>query len=391
MDADTLTAYRWRVNAGVRGADRKAGGEPLADRSRTPAVSRAVAVLTRVGRSPAPLSASAIAKEIDAPRTSVQRICDALTEERLLERGRDGAYWLGPQLAALAASARLSAHHPLRYGLLIPDVENAYYDAVVPAARDDIRSTGGELAVRHADSDGERQRRQWQELLDERSDVILVDAVHTHGFDDLVVRTRGRGVPVVAVGTRIAEVDVSVISDNTQAGLLAGLDLARRLPSGGTVAIIDGLDKNANTERVVGFLDAMRDAPGITVVARRSRHREDLASGRELAEELLAAHPDLSGVFAVCDPLALGAAEYLKEAGSPLPIVSVDGRAQAVAQITAGGPIVATAAQDPARLIRTALECARQLHDGSRPPQRVVSLPVNLITAENARGYRPWG
>ncbi len=366
-------------------------GGALTDRSRAPAVSRAVVVLSLLARSPVPLSATAIAKQIAAPRTSVQRICDALTAERMLDRGRDGTYWLGPQMASLGASARLSAHHALRYGLLIPDIENAYYDALLEAAAGDVRATGGELIVRHADSDSDRQRQQWQELLDEQVDVILVDAVHTYGFDDLVVRTRTKSAPVVAVGTRIDEVDVAVVSDNTQAGLLAGLDLAERLTPGAKVAIVDGFHKNANAERVVGFLDAMRDAAGLDVVAHRWGRREDAASGRQVAADLLAGHPDLAGVFAVCDPLALGVADHLNEVGHLLPIVSVDGRALAVEQIRAGGPIRATAAQDPGRLVRTALECARQLHDGSRPQQRVITLPVQLITAANAGRNHPWG
>lgn len=363
----------------------------LTERTRTPAVTRAVVVLSLLARSGPPLSATVIAKQIGAPRTSVQRICDALAEDRMLERGSDGTYWLGPQVAALGASARLSAHHALRYGLLIPDIENAYYDALLEAAHHDVQATGGELIVRHSDSDTDRQRRQWQELLDARVDVILIDAVHTYGFDDLVVRTRSRGVPVVAVGTRIDEVDVAVISDNTQAGLLAGLELARRVAPRGKVAIVDGLSKNANAERVVGFLDALRDADGLRLVAHQRGRRDDVASGREVAAELLAAHPNLAGVFTVCDPLALGVAAELTALGRSLPIVSVDGRALAVEQISGGGPIRATAVQDPARLVRTALECARQLHDGSRPQQRVVSLPVQLITDANAGGHQPWG
>ena len=363
----------------------------MADRSRTPAVSRAVAVLSLLARSHGPLTVTAIARELGAPRTSVHGICETLADERMLVRGTDGSYWIGPRVAVLGANARLSAHHALRFGLLIPNLENTYYTALVSAAEDDVRATGGELIVCQADDDSDKQRRQWQTLINGRADVILIDAVDTFGFDDLVVRSRTAGIPVVAAGTRIDEVDVAVVSDNTQAGLLAGLELARRLPDGSSIAIADGLRKNANADRVAGFLDAIRDHRELTLVAHERGRRDDATSGREVAERLLSEHPSLSGIFAVCDPIALGVTSYLNSVGRPIPVTAVDGRAQVIHQIRDGGPIVATAAQDPARLVRAALDSARQLHDGSRPQQRVVMLPVRLIDATTAAGYQPWG
>ena len=119
------------------------------------------------------------------------------------------------------------------------------------------------------------------------------------------------------------DVDVAVVSDNTQAGLLAGLALARRLPAGSRVAIADGLRKNANADRVAGFLDALRDHPALELVAHERGPRDDAASGRAVAERLLAADPDIDGVFAVCDPIALGVTEYLTGVGRPIPALAI--------------------------------------------------------------------
>lgn len=360
-------------------------------RSRAPAVTRSAEVLRLLASTHRPLTPTAIAQETGLPRTSVQGICDALAREQMLARGADGSYWLGPQVAALGGVSRLSERHALRFGMLVPNLENAYYAALLRAAEDAARATGSELVVCEAGDDSTRQREQWKGLLDDQVDVILVDGVDTHGFDDLVVRSRQAGVPVVAMGTRIDDVDAAVTSDNTQAGLLAGHELAERLPAGSQVAIVDGLRKNANADRVAGFRDALRDHPEVTIVAHEYGLHDDVASGRGVAKRLLTAYPDIAGIFAVCDPIALGVASYVTSRGGWIPITAVDGRAFVLEQIRSGMPIVATAAQDPVRLIRAALDIGRELHDDKRPPQRVLLLPVRLISAANAAGYEPWG
>jgi ribose transport system substrate-binding protein len=170
-----------------------------------------------------------------------------------------------------------------------------------------------------------------------------------------------------------------VTSDNTQAGRLAGHELAERVRPGSKVAIVDGLRKNANADRVAGFRDALRDHPEVTVVAHEYGLHDDVASGRAAARRVLSAHPEVAGIFAVCDPIALGVAAHLTGRDRWLAITAVGGRA------------LATAAQDPVRLIRAAMDLGRELHDDKRPPQRVLLMPVRLISAANAAGYQPWG
>ncbi|KQQ06052.1 MULTISPECIES: substrate-binding domain-containing protein [unclassified Rathayibacter] len=354
-------------------------------------MTNAVAVLSLLGEWRKPATVTAIARELDLPRTSVDRICETLSAERLLSRGVDGTFWLGPQVAVFGAVSRGARPRSLRLGVLVPDLGNAYYGTFITAVEADARAAGDEVTVHDARDDIERQRRQWQELLDDDVDVILVDSVATHGFDDLVRASSEQGVPVIAIGTRIAGVDVSVTSDNTQAGLLAGLELAQHLPPGSRLAIVDGLQKNANAERIAGFLDALSDYPEHHVVARYRGRVEDEESGRDAVERLLAEHGPLDGVFAVCDPLALGVADHVRRLPHRTAIASVDGRSRAVEQILAGGALLATVAQDPAKLGTTALASARDVCEGFWPHQRVISLPVHLVTRADAERYEAWG
>lgn len=364
---------------------------PSVNVSRVPAIVKATTVLRFVSSSREPQSVLSIARATGLPRTSVLGICEALSDERMLVKGADGTYWLGPRVAELAAAVRLGSPAALRFGVLIPTAHNAYCSAMVAAAREEIARTGGQLYTRSADEAFDLQRAQWNELLDIGVDALLVDAVATDGYEECLGRAHRLGIPVVAIGSRINGVSASVTSDNTQAGLLAGRYLAARLPAGAQVGIVDGLEKNANADRVAGFREAVRDNPGITIVAHFRGPNDNSASGRAVAERLFAAHPDVAGVFAVCDPVAFGVAEYLSQTQSPVLVASVDGRAEAVRQIKLGGPIVATAAQDPIRMTRTGTRLAIELRNGNRAAQGAILTPVRLITAESAEDYTPWG
>lgn len=66
-------------------------------------ISRAAAILRCLENEPAGLSLGAIAKRIDLPRSTVQRLVDALALEQLLEVHGAGGVRLGPALIRLAS------------------------------------------------------------------------------------------------------------------------------------------------------------------------------------------------------------------------------------------------------------------------------------------------
>ncbi|TWI52475.1 IclR family transcriptional regulator [Pseudomonas duriflava] len=73
------------------------------DRGGIQVISRAAAILRCLENEPAGLSLGAIAKRIDLPRSTVQRLVDALALEQLLEVHGAGGVRLGPALIRLAS------------------------------------------------------------------------------------------------------------------------------------------------------------------------------------------------------------------------------------------------------------------------------------------------
>lgn len=73
------------------------------DRGGMQVISRAAAILRSLEGEPRGLSLGAIAKRIDAPRSTVQRLVDALAREELLELHGAGGVRIGPALVRIAA------------------------------------------------------------------------------------------------------------------------------------------------------------------------------------------------------------------------------------------------------------------------------------------------
>ena len=76
----------------------------------------------------------------------------------------------------------------------------------------------------------------------------------------------------------------------------------------------------------------------------------------------------------------------IKASGRDVALVSVDGLAEVVDAIVAGGPFKATVAQFPRDQIRIALGIALAKHWGANVPV-AIPLDVKLLTPENARGF----
>lgn len=126
--------------------------------------------------------------------------------------------------------------------------------------------------------------------------------------------------PAVLVGTAFPQWPYdSVLADNRQGAYLA----VRHLVDGGArrrVAFLNGPATTRTSEsKLAGYRDALEEA-GVafdeTLVASGDFSAE---SGSSETLRLLAAHPDLDGLFVADDPMAIGALRVLEEQGRRVP------------------------------------------------------------------------
>jgi len=198
-----------------------------------------------------------------------------------------------------------------------------------------------------------------------------------------------RGIPVVLVDTDAPfPKKVSYIgTDNRRGGQLAAKCLVDRLGGQGDVALISGVPGNESQDaRAQGFIDAVAQVPGMKLVAQQPANSER-SLGLTVMENILTAHPDVKGVFATNDQMALGAMEALDARGlrGKIAIVGFDATKEAV-QATVDGKLAGSVAQNPRAMGQKGVEAALAALDG-RPVEKRIDTGTELVTRENSEKY----
>ena len=175
---------------------------------------------------------------------------------------------------------------------------------------------------------------------------------------------------------------VSVIStDNFGLGQIGAELLAPHVPHGGTVGILAyGVDFFATHEREIAFRKWM-GAHRADLMLVRGKF-PDVSRAEATAAELLRNHPELSGLFAVWDVPAIGAAAAMRAAGKQLPMTTVDLGNEVAAELADDELIKGVAAQQPFDQ-GIAAGVASILGLLGREPPPWIALPGVPVTADN--------
>jgi DNA-binding LacI/PurR family transcriptional regulator len=141
--------------------------------------------------------------------------------------------------------------------------------------------------------------------------------VSTHADDPLPAQLVAAGLPVVIFARPVEAIPVSFVDvANRDGGALAGEHLVG-LGRTRLVAIAGPLDVPSAQDRLAGFRDALARHGQAYVPTAPGRFSHE--SGVEAMRELLEREPDLDGVFAANDLMALGAVDVLERAGRRVP------------------------------------------------------------------------
>jgi ribose transport system substrate-binding protein len=151
-----------------------------------------------------------------------------------------------------------------------------------------------------------------------------------------------------------------VATDNLAGGKLAGEWLAKKLPAGAKIGILQGrLGNPSLDDRVKGLKSTLGSA--VSVVAEPATDC-DQTKGLNAAQDLLTAHPDVAAIYGACGPPIIGALQAIKAAGKKIVVVGFDAAPDELVAIKAGDE-AASIAQFPAKMgslgIDTAVKAAR--------------------------------
>lgn len=295
---------------------------------------------------------------------------------------------IGTATGCGSGSADTGGDETVKLGLALSTLNNPFFVEMKKGAEAEAKAHGAKLNVQDAQDDASQQANQIQNFTSQGVKSIIINPVDSDAAAPSVKAATNADIPVVAVDRTVnkAKVATTVASDNISGGEKAAKDLARQLDEQGSILMLRGQPgTSASRERGKGFSTAIKKYPGIKVVGKQAANF-DRAKGLDVTTNLLQAHPDVNGIFAENDEMALGAIKALGgRAGKQIKVVGFDGTPDGFKAIKKG-TLNTSIAQQPQELGKMAVRNAIRKIEGN-DPDISIKVPVVTVNSKNIDNY----
>ena len=263
-----------------------------------------------------------------------------------------------------------------------------FYVTMQCGAQEAAKAAGATLDVTAPDDfDASLQTPVVNAVVAKKPDAILVAPTDTQAMIPPLTQAKAAGIKLIFVdtttenGAELAESEIA--SDNEEGGREAARTLAELTGGKGSVAVINVKPGISTTDaRAKGFEEEIKKTPGLKYIGvEYSNDKPEVAAAKTTA--LLAAHPDLVGIFGTNLFSAEGAATGLRSAGASkkVKIVGFDAGPKQVEDLEQG-IVQALIAQKPADIGKAGVEQAIAALKGE-PVQKKIGTGFVVVTKEN--------
>lgn len=281
-------------------------------------------------------------------------------------------------------------------GVSLLTTTNPFFNVIADNLKSEAAVHGYEVDVQSGEFDVARQRNQVKDFIVKGVAAIVLCPCDSRAIGTAIEEANEAGIPVFTADIACLAPDAKVVShiatDNLGGGRQAGIAMIEALgEAGGKVAILDYKQAESCLLRVQGFkevIDKHNEEIGHNI---EHGQRQENSSGQveivaelpgdgkrdmgfKATEDILQAHADLAGLFAINDPSALGARAALEKAkrADQVKIVGFDGQLDGK-QAIKRGEIYADPIQFPDRIGKMTVQAIVRYFDGEE-----VS-PIQLI------------
>ncbi|GAP53107.1 D-xylose ABC transporter, D-xylose-binding protein [Streptomyces azureus] len=244
-------------------------------------------------------------------------------------------------------STSVKKGNDIAVGLLLPDRDTARFEKFdYPLIKEEVASlTENQGKVRYANAEASvsRQREQFQQMIDDKVDVILVDALNSKEIASDVQKAKDAGIPVIAYD-RLAEgpIDAYVSHDNELVGQVQGRAIVGELgdkAEKSKVVMMNGDPADPNTARFKdGALSELQGAVDIVQQYDTKEWKPSIAKANMKKAIRTVGLNNIAAVYSANDGMAGAVIEALKEAGATRipPVTGQDANLDAVQRIVSG-------------------------------------------------------
>lgn len=299
---------------------------------------------------------------------------------------------------ALFAHARLAnaadAGKKPVVGLVMKSLANEFFKSMEEGAVKYAKADGTFTLIpvgMNSETDIDTQIAAVENFVTQKVDVICVAPADSVGLVAPVKRAVAAGITVVNFDVKLDDKALTAAGlkdlvfvgpDNAEGAYLAGTALAKKLGKGGKVVIIEGNPGADNAKmRKAGFERAAKEH-GLQVLTSMTAHWET-EEANTLMTNLLTRFPDVQGVMAANDSMALGVVKALDAAGKSgkIQVVGFD-NIPAVQKLIHEGKVLATIDQFGPDMATNCIKTGFRMKKGEKL-HGWIKTPVKLVTAKD--------
>lgn len=245
------------------------------------------------------------------------------------------------------------------------------------------------IDVTYVDSEGDisRQIANLEDLIAQEVDVIITTPNDTTALNSTLQDAMDEGIKVILLCAGIDgdQYDTLITVDEVEFGRVGAQFIVDQLEGKGKVIALNGISGLSTSEqRWQGAKEVFEANPGIEVLAVEDANW-DYATGKTVTSDLLAAYPQIDGVWSQGGAMTLGAIEAFQAANRPLvPMSGEDNNGLMKAWKELGSAGVGCA--KPTWLARVAIEEAIKMMNGETVEKDQI-YPVQTITTDEIDNY----
>jgi erythritol transport system substrate-binding protein len=270
------------------------------------------------------------------------------------------------------------------------DPSNPYWKAQIDTAAAEFQKLGYQPTTSAHENDPDTQNQLIETAINDKVKGVLLDPAGADESVAAVQKLVDANIPVVLINAEISQTGLAkaqIVSNNAQGATVGAEEWAKAMDYKGTYVELLGKPSDNNAQvRSDGYKGVISQYPDLKQVGKEIANW-DRQEGQEKMESLLSKNPDVQGVIAGNDEMALGAINALKEKGklADVKVLGFDGNNDAVAAV-AKGEMVASVLQP---IVEGTQKAAAQLDSAIKTGQTGAAeekqaLDCTLINKENA-------
>lgn len=255
--------------------------------------------------------------------------------------------------------------------LISKGFQHQFWQAVKQGAEEKADELGYQMTFEGpaAETEVDAQLQMFQAAIDRKPGAIGFAALDPKACIPLMDQAKEAGIPIVEFDAGCdSDVPVNISkTDSIAAGAIAADHMAELIGGSGKIAIVAHSQVNSTAvERRDGFINQMKEKyPEVEIVGTQYGDGDHLKSS-DIAKSMIAAHPDLKGMYGTNEGSAIGIVNAVGELNLEPGKLTIVGFDSGKAQIDAikDGTMAGAITQDPIGIGRATVESAVKAIEG---------------------------